>query len=256
MDDNIYSVYPRFKDLKEEMLNYQHLDHESYENVLAKAKIYIQTNIAKSLKTKWSKTPISINNLICIILYCDYSNLSSDFTRSFRKIHQFEVLSHIKQRNSYYYHFSKILKETIYTYGQCNGIYGSGGNGLLPVLKGPFYCGMSVVLNISQFNMKLLSPTSTSVELSVAIKFSGNNGMILELNNVDGDSRYVMGMDCSWISRYKEEDERYEKLYLHLYFIIQYITNTHLYIDCFSDIIFLFPSLQSVLLRHPPIMKI
>ena len=255
MDEDVYSVYPRYKDLKEEMLNYQHLDHESYENVLAKAKIYVQTNIAKSLKIYSidAAAPISINNLICIILYCDYSNLSSDFTRSFRKIHQFEVLSHIKQRNSYYYHFSKILKETITIYGQRNFF---GGNGLLPVLKGPFYCGMSVVLNISQFNMKLLSPTSTSVELSVAIKFSGNNGMILELNNVDGQSQEVMGMDCSWISRYKEEDERYQKLYLHLYFIIQYITNTHLYIDCFSDILSLFPSLQSVLLRHPPIMKI
>ena len=50
---------------------------------------------------------------------------------------------------------------------------------------------------------------STSGQLEVALKFSGERGMILEMDNSKGDGRLLQGMNCSWISRYKEEDERY-----------------------------------------------
>ena len=217
-DEVIYRVDPYYKDLKEEMLNYTQLDHKSYHTVLAKAKVYIQTNIAKSLMggIRRNGDPITMNHLISIILYCDYTNLSSEFTRTFRKSHPFEVLSQIKKRNSYYYHWSKTLRCTISKYGQndySSGAHSWGDRGHLPRLIGPFYCGMSVVLNITHFNMRLSSPTSTSVQLSVAMKFSGNHGMILELSNSEGDGKLVHGMDCSWISRFREEDERYVKLY-------------------------------------------
>ena len=80
---------------------------------------------------------------------------------------------------------------------------------LSPLDDGPFYCGMSVVLNIPKYGMYIHCPLSTSVQLMVAAKFSGENGMILEMDNSKGNSVNIKGMDCSWISRYKEEDERY-----------------------------------------------
>ena len=42
-------------------------------------------------------------------MYCDFSDLSRDFTLSFRKS-RFELISQIKKRNQKYYHWSKILK--------------------------------------------------------------------------------------------------------------------------------------------------
>lgn len=42
---------------------------------------------------------------------------------------------------------------------------------------------------------------------------SGNQGMILEFNNATVRCRDLRGMDVSWLSRYKEEDERYD--YMH-----------------------------------------
>ena len=75
-------------------------------------------------------------------------------------------------------------------------------------LTGPFYCGMSMVMKMTQFAIDLLSPTSTSCQICVALKFSGHEGIVIELNNTTF-AKQTRGLDVSWISRFKEEDERY-----------------------------------------------
>ena len=67
---------------------------------------------------------------------------------------------------------------------------------------------MSIVY-ISKFSMFVYCPLSTSTHIEVAMKFSGQQGMILEMDNSKGWGQHLNGMDCSWISRYKEEEERY-----------------------------------------------
>ena len=206
-DDDEYSVKPRYNSFKEEMENYNYLPHVEINKILNKAKCYLQESaIAKSLVNVWYG-PITLEQLICIIMYCDYSELSRDFTLSFRKRNEFELISQIKKRNQKYYHWSKILKNTIKRYGQSSK---KGKElGKLLELKGPFYSGMSVVLNIPQFAMMIRCPLSTSTHIEVAVKFSGQKGMILEMDNSKGKCQSVKAMDCSWISRYKEEEERY-----------------------------------------------
>ena len=205
--DDEYKMKPRYNSLKEEMLNYNYLSHDEVNKIANKAKQHIQqSTIAKSVKDRFSDyKPITMDCLICICLYCDYSALSRDFTLSFRKRNEFELISQIKKRNEKYYHWSKILKNTIWHYGQD---YDYGTKCLSP-LRGPFYCGMSIVLNIPQFNMYIHCPLSTSIQIAVAMKFSGDQGMILEMDNSKGKGHELRGMDCSWISRYKEEEERY-----------------------------------------------
>ena len=70
-------------------------------------------------------------------MYCDYSLLSRDFTLSFQKRNEFELISQIKKRNQKYYHWSKILKNTIQDYGQDY----NGGTDYLSSLRGPFIVG-------------------------------------------------------------------------------------------------------------------
>ena len=94
------------------------------------------------------------------------------------------------------------MYQAVQHYGQCYGLFGEGD------LSGPFFCGMSWVMTLPQFSIVLHSPTSTSVHIEVAMKFSGQSGMILEFDNAQGLARNVTGFDCSWISRFKEEDER------------------------------------------------
>ena len=107
--------------------------------------------------------------MISIILYTDFTLLSSKFTSTFRKTGPFEPIQAIIQRNRSYYWMSRFLKETEQVYGQ----YHSFGNGVLDPLRGPFYCGMSMIMKMPQFSMKLLSPTSTTVQISVACRGRG-----------------------------------------------------------------------------------
>eukprot|EP01084_Bolivina_argentea_P239628 402719_1 len=72
-----------------------------------------------------------------------------------------------------------------------------------------FYTGISLVMTIPEFTMRLCAPTSTSTQIEVAIKFSGHDGMILELQKAHASAVHFLTIfDCSWISQYKEEDER------------------------------------------------
>ena len=71
-------------------------------------------------------------------------------------------------------------------------------------------------MTMPQFSIKLLSPTSTSCHIEVAMKFSGEYGIIIEFNNQGGYAKYVYGLDVSWLSRYREEDERY--VYINIMF--------------------------------------
>ena len=167
------------------------------------------------------------HHLLSLLLYTDYTDLSSNFSSSFRKTKTFETLKNIKKRNSAYFFMSKHLRELVEVYGQCSfGEYKGTGlvswsSSFINKMSGYFYCGMSVAMNIPSFSMRLCSPTSTSMQLSVALKFSGRDGMVITLNNPTttddkyghptvGQYSYLRGFNCCWISRYKEEDERYD----------------------------------------------
>ena len=199
-----YRVYPRYPALWEEMREYDYLPFSEIELVSNKAKKYLNSAAAKSLKA-WDHKginqdgpPIKRDSLVCIILYCDYTELSRDFTASFRKSHQYQLLSQINKHNSKYYHWSKTLKDTVKKYGQQRMSSNIVNNGITQNLVGPFYCGMSQVLNIFQFEMSIYSPLSTSIQLQIALKFSGATGMLLELDNSKGYKAHKLkGFDVS-----------------------------------------------------------
>ena len=173
---------------------------------------------------------------MCIIVYTDYSDFSSYFTSTFRKIDPFEPIQSVIRRHQNVYWISKILQETVQNYGgSCSFIphcgTGSGPDPYNYVIKGPFYCGMSSVMTLPEFAMQLLSPTSTSCHIEVAMKFTGDaNGIIIEFSNER--SMGLKALDVSWISRYKEEDERYVQL-----MIFVDINNTPFsFSGCFLDL--------------------
>ena len=208
-----------------------------YQNeIYPKALLYHQTNLVKSIKAQnrriWDVDSggygiadgdvISIDKLIGIILYTDYTELSSNFSATFRSNSSYEPIEAIKARNAYYYWLSKELKETIAVYGQYHtNIYDKpGAVGLLDRLRGPFYCGMNWVMTMSQFNIQLFSPTSTTKHKEIATRFGGESGMIITFDNSKGNGRFVRGFDVSWISRYgPQEDERYE-IYIIFYILL------------------------------------
>ena len=213
--DDDYYVEKKYDKFEDEIAEYNSADfnYMTFKNeVLTKAKQYMETEIIKSVPPapKYNYyglkmgDDISLQHVITIILYCDYTHLSSDFSSSHRKLSPFEPLSLTKVRQRKYWWWSYLLLQTINVYGITNQYMSR------ERLKGPFFTGMSFIMSVPEFNIRLLSPTSTSVQIQVAIKFSGRQGIILEFqNDTLGANHTVKGFNVSSISRYPEEDERY-----------------------------------------------
>eukprot|EP01084_Bolivina_argentea_P248062 414943_1 len=102
------------------------------------------------------------------------------------------------------YHVSKYLNELICYYGI------NGDEDENKYEYGPFFSGVSCVLNIGSFAIRLNAPTSTSKQIAVASRFCNEKGIIIQLNNIANASAGGLErfMDCSWLSNYPEEDER------------------------------------------------
>ena len=206
-DDDNY-VSPRFSDFKSEIMEYKYINNiiNVYKKEInKKAREYHQTQLVKSIG--YGSNIIPVSYLECIILYTDYSDLSTHFSSTFRPNHKYEPFAVTKKRHSQYYWFAKGIKEMMEVFGQCyyKGI------GLLDALRGPFYTGMSFVLTLSQFEITLYGPTSTSIHKEVATRFGGQQGMLITFDNTKGYGQRVKGFDVSWISRYGlQEDERYK----------------------------------------------
>ena len=229
-------VVKKYETLREEILNYKHVNVDEYnEEILLKAETYHKTKLVQSMKSNKAydidgisdAEVISKDRLICIILYTDYTTLSTHFASTFRKTTVFEPIQATKRRHRNYYWLSKLLQQTVKIYGDWSYDGGS--------LHGSFFCGMSMVMRMPQFVISMLSPTSTSCQIVVAMKFSGDAGIVIEFNNERGDARYLRGLDVSWISRYKEEDERYcNKYHVGLLF---YFLCAQIHTDCFLEMV-------------------
>eukprot|EP01084_Bolivina_argentea_P017237 32200_1 len=214
-------ICKKYVNLQEEIL--QHITIDQYKNkILEKAHQYINTEKVKTIKAAGGHylkllhynitkdTPISIDHLITIVTYCDFSKFCSKFSSTFRNITTNESLESIKKRNREFWWFSKTLREAVQFYGGSAGDgYWEGDEWIDKGIKGPFYCGMNVVLNIPEFSIRLSAPTSTSKQIQVAINFAKRNGMTIQVNNNGASGmEHLRLFDCSWISRYSEEDER------------------------------------------------
>eukprot|EP01083_Nonionella_stella_P136659 415955_1 len=114
---------------------------------------------------------LTLQNLMSIVLYTDYTKLQYEFTKTFRSINEKETTNMIKERNREYWNWAKLLKETVYNFG--TSLEGS------QAKKRIFYTGMSEMI-FDSFYQSFVLPTSTSAHKEVATLFA-QDGLILEL---------------------------------------------------------------------------
>eukprot|EP01084_Bolivina_argentea_P129335 228429_1 len=187
---------------KHEILNNQMFSLKLHQLKLSIIKTlkYIQSEKVKQMKHNFDKkSSISFNHLLSICLYCDWTELSTSFSSTFRKHKPLESLSAVVKRNQEFYHFSKWFTDTIQNFGSVTGL-------LLEqrAIDGPFFCGMDHMMVIPQFYITLSVPTSTSKSIEVAEGFGGDHGVIVQLNN---KRSIVRSFGSSWISNYSSENE-------------------------------------------------
>eukprot|EP01084_Bolivina_argentea_P232466 391806_1 len=130
-------IEPRYDSFKQEICFYKHFTLKQYQqSVIIKVNKYKNANIVKKTKAigcDWpycapyvnhyninKDQPLTFSHLLSLILYCDCTDLCSDFSATFRKNKSFETLENVKKRNSQYYYLSKYLREVVEAYGQCS----------------------------------------------------------------------------------------------------------------------------------------
>eukprot|EP01084_Bolivina_argentea_P288351 494886_1 len=207
-----------YHSIKEEALNSKYISMGQFnQNIVDKSNYFMETAKCKTIKCihgkhgKIYKDPLHYDipyaaklkqeHLHSLLLYTDFSDFSSVFSATFRKIKWSETIKSVKKRNSKFANMAKYLKELVQYYG----IRGYDEN----KQNGPFFTGISVCLNICSFSIRLHGPTSTSKQKEVAYRFATRDGIVLQMNNnktIHGKNEVFF--DCSWISAYAEEDER------------------------------------------------
>ena len=218
------SVALKYKSLKEEIINNEiySLNMVQLNTSITKTFKYIHTIKAKQTTYDMAVDDlfhydirkgsiISFDHLLSIILYTDWDKLSCSFSKTFRKEKQYETLSMVKRRNGEYANWGMRIRETV-------EYFGSEGwrdwdsdkvNKYNNLERGPYFCGMSFVMVIPQFNIRLNSPTSTSKTLEVATRFGGDEGILIQINNNGyAESDLLRSWNCCWLSNYNGEDER------------------------------------------------
>eukprot|EP01084_Bolivina_argentea_P132638 234078_1 len=223
LGDSIEQLFvdAKYETYKEEILS--HLNMEQYEMVMTKAQEYMQTNKVKRMGPLGREyriilmvdyphfdDKISIEPIMSIILYTDFSEYCTDFSSTYRKLTFTESFESVKTRNASFWFQSRFFRQAIQAWGVAGTDLEDEHSGCNEIQTGPFHTGLSIVMAISQFAIKLSSPTSVSAQIEVAINFAKRKGMILTLNNEGGsnESMLLTFFDCSWISQYPDEDER------------------------------------------------
>eukprot|EP01084_Bolivina_argentea_P201714 344759_1 len=160
----------------------------------------IQSREISAYEIKMKQT-LSYDYLMSVIFYTDYTELSSNFSSTFRKISS-ETDESMKKRNSYYCNWSRLLVTTVHAFGsRLNCPYGKSER-----IKA-LYHGVSFMY-FNAFAARFCSPTSTTPHFEVAAMFANQDedGLVLTLNNCPDD--YPFYFNASLVSRFGVEDER------------------------------------------------
>eukprot|EP01083_Nonionella_stella_P204882 746588_1 len=212
-------VKQKYSNFKEEIANYEHLSMRQYQtNVVAKVDSYMNTYAVKRLKAAYiphlhcdiqPNEVVLHRHLVSLCLYTDYSDLSTHFSRTFTRNNMFESLTSVNARNSRYWWLSRSLYELVQFYGQsCEGQYNENTAEFEDKLCGPFFWGLYRLITFPEVSIRLYGPVSTSKQIEVAMKFSGKQGILVQLHTTgDFYCKQVRGFDASWFSRFAGEDE-------------------------------------------------
>eukprot|EP01084_Bolivina_argentea_P196924 337557_1 len=173
---------------------------------------------------------VSAHHLIAIMVYCGFDALQNVFSGTLRKTDSHESIDQVKARNSNFHYFSKYLRETVEIFGtKCmDGLH-------------TFWHGINQEMLFSSTSSCIYSVLSTTTSWEVAVNFSNNSGLVMELYCYSENKYFA----CEWISHFSNEKE---KLFIGgvAYFQFVNITNTcvgkdyRLYIEALSVIDTLF----------------
>ena len=214
-------VSPHYDSIKEEAVQSGLITAAKFEkNVVQKAERYLKSKKCRKMKSyRWNEqcyhfgvaagSPLSAKHLHSLFLYTDFTEFCTEFSRSFRGKTDDEPIEVVVSRNSKFYYTAKALRELITLFGSCGrGMFDVAQQKYVRGESGPFFCGLNCVLNVPQFAVSFQCPLSTTKTKAIALRFAGERGMVMVMNNKGDGCDREMFMNAKWLSAFPEEDER------------------------------------------------
>eukprot|EP01083_Nonionella_stella_P237775 833806_1 len=219
-------IEPKHDSLKSELINnpIATIHQNRWDTLVKKAKWHIQTDKVKtmvfeietpSIQNKYDmqwRERISINHLISMMAYCNFTALSFAFSNTYRKINANESDDALRGRHRNYGWMGRYLRE-------CTDCFGTTGFSHCYSLK--VYHGVTKQFTFESMIAYIKGPFSTTSSSSVASTFCGGAGMVLELELTfmywtqdtcystisDLHTNVFQFCDMRWISDYVHEQE-------------------------------------------------
>eukprot|EP01084_Bolivina_argentea_P145580 255139_1 len=219
-------ITPAYESIKYEVLNdtNQALQINEYTNTLRNAvmKLKALKNIFTGAKPHWqnvygitANSPITLNHILAILFYTDFTNLSAEFSKTFRRLTQSESDESVKKRHGQYANWGKYLREAVDCFGKrCDVLRAPDIKDMLfsMVQNGPgkslFYHGLSCKMLFKKLSAQFCGPLSATLQYSIAVTFSnqGNgNGVIISIHPTS--SALLTYFDCVPWSKFAYEQE-------------------------------------------------
>eukprot|EP01083_Nonionella_stella_P055353 146029_1 len=146
---------------------------------------------------------LSLEHLLSVMIYCNYTSLQYEFSKTFRRMSDSDEIENVAIRHSNFYWFGKLLKEMVNFCGRdcMDGSVQSLYHGITEQLSMP---------HIIPCYIRIFCPLSTTTELAVGCNFADDKGLIIEFgchessNNMNCSKRYF---SCTWLSDFGNEHE-------------------------------------------------
>eukprot|EP01084_Bolivina_argentea_P310706 537678_1 len=200
----------KYSSLKEELTQNTviRITYLQFQNELAKANQFKQTNYCKTIRSFVlpfdvfhsnkhfgipNDTEIFSEHLLAIIIYCAYTNLQFEFSKSYRGENPDDNLYQVKQVHSNFHHFGRLLRECVELFGKRQD----------KDETRIFYHGTSKKFTFKNTSALIFGPLSTTSVWEVAVCFSNYQGLILELY----PHWQMPYFDCCWLSDFSNEGE-------------------------------------------------
>eukprot|EP01083_Nonionella_stella_P198056 727535_1 len=161
------------------------------------AKACVSTNNHNNI---FKEQPIQIADILAIKFYTQMDEQQRAFRKSFRKISEKDtdrevIRRHIKE----YYHWGKCLHHAITVYGET-----------INNKTVAYYHGLKGQFMFSSLKQDFNIPTSVTTDITVAERFSGVNGIVLQLKcQWEYDSKWnrSKALSVEWIKKTQNEKE-------------------------------------------------
>eukprot|EP01084_Bolivina_argentea_P016843 31461_1 len=217
-------VSARYSSLKTELLFNDICKITIYQwNALTlKGIIHLNSKYAKSLMTTYQDNAqikdnyskyygirdgdsVQLKHLLAMMIYCNYDKLQRKFSETCRYLCKDESLQDLKIRHRNFVNLAKHLRE-LHFYGQDKPVMNTSFSKLTTLFH-----GVQEKLNFGQVNTRIGVPLSCTASYAVAVNFCSNSGMILELEHDETSklTETVPCIDCSWLSDFINEQERF-----------------------------------------------